>query len=239
LNILWQVLHKPDSRQIFGFMLLNLTYMGVQLVYGMWTNSLGLISDAIHMLFDCVALAIGLIASVMSQWPAQDHFTFGYGRIEVLSGFVNGVLLLLVSLFIVFEAIERLIHPPHVNTNQLLVVSIGGLLVNLVGIFAFNHAHVHAHGARVFLHILADTLGSVGVIISTLLIRWFDWPGFDPLASIMIATLIFLSVIPLVRRATHQLLLPLPHAPLHRQQLKLALDSVSASAPKSAWALTK
>ncbi|KAJ1922553.1 hypothetical protein IWQ60_006452 [Tieghemiomyces parasiticus] len=257
-EILWQILHKPDSRQIFYFLLLNLGYMGVQLLYGVWTNSLGLLSDAMHMLFDCVALGIGLVAAVLSQWPASEHFTFGYGRIEVLSGFVNGVFLLLISVFIVFEAIERLIHPPHVNTNQLLAVSCGGLIVNLVGILAFNHGHAHSHGHScghstpvasdkhghdhdhhshdhsnanmqgVFLHILADTLGSVGVIVSTLLIRYFHWPGFDPLASIFIAVLIFLSVIPLVRHAAYQLLLPLPAAPLRTDHLQSALTAYHA-----------
>ncbi|KAJ1860390.1 putative zinc transporter msc2, partial [Coemansia sp. RSA 486] len=78
-----------ESRSIFMFLLLNLSYMVVQVIYGYITNSLGLISDAIHMLFDCMALAIGLIAAVMSKWPPSDTFTMGYDRIEILSGFAN------------------------------------------------------------------------------------------------------------------------------------------------------
>ncbi|KAJ1654779.1 hypothetical protein IWQ61_005343 [Dispira simplex] len=241
-----QILSKPDSRQIFYFLLLNLSYMVVQLAYGVWSNSLSLVSDAVHMFFDSLALGIGLVASLISQWPAKDHYTWGYGSVEVLSGFTNGILLIFISLSIVAEALQRLWHPSHVHTQELLWVSIGGLAVNLVGIFAFNHQHVHAHGSchhdhhhdshghdhsnanmqGVFLHIVADTLGSVGVIISTLLIRWFEWPGFDPLASILIATFIFLSVIPLVKLSAQQLLLPLPRASVRRDQIHEALVAV-------------
>ncbi|KAJ2196172.1 putative zinc transporter msc2 [Coemansia sp. RSA 522] len=265
-----EILSDSESRSIFMFLLLNLSYMVVQIVYGYTTNSLGLISDAIHMLFDCMALAIGLIAAVMSRWPSDEAFTFGYGRIEILSGFANGVFLMLISVSIFFEAIERLLYPPEMNTQRLLLVSFGGLVVNLFGMFAFNGHHHHHHGSGcshshhdhadhkhtthehadhknshanhdhsdhihsyedhdhnehnhihshhrsqnmqgVFLHVLADTLGSVGVIISTLLIQTFGWTGFDPLASIAIAGLIFASVVPLVRDSVHMLLLRLPN----------------------------
>ncbi|KAJ2171545.1 putative zinc transporter msc2, partial [Coemansia sp. RSA 551] len=123
-----EILSDSESRSIFMFLLLNLSYMVVQIVYGYTTNSLGLISDAIHMLFDCMALAIGLIAAVMSRWPSDEAFTFGYGRIEILSGFANGVFLMLISVSIFFEAIERLLYPPEMNTQRLLLVSFGGLV---------------------------------------------------------------------------------------------------------------
>ncbi|CAG8702238.1 19755_t:CDS:2, partial [Gigaspora rosea] len=168
------IMDNDDSRQIFYFLLLNLSYMIVQIVYGIWTNSLGLISDAIHMFFDCLALAIGLFASIMSKWPENNKFTYGYKRIETLSGFANGIFLILISIFITFEAIGRLIDPPEMS---------------------------------VYLHVLADTFGSVGVLISTLLIQQFGWTGFDPLASILIAGLIFISVIPLIKNSSSVLML--------------------------------
>ncbi|GAA5950931.1 hypothetical protein JCM21900_000376 [Sporobolomyces salmonicolor] len=312
------ILASPESRRIYYFLCLNLAYMFVQMAYGIWTNSLGLISDSIHMFFDCLALAMGLFASVMAIWPSNDVFTYGYSRVETLSGFANGLFLCLISIFIVFEAIQRLLDPPEMNTGQLLTVSAVGLGVNLVGMVATGHGHHgHSHGGGgghshghspalapgspvhskstpfltkeeqendhhghshnghshtahshspapspskspqshasskshshashdrshsssscdpfttshshdhaqcdhdeddddhasldhsghshnmkgVFLHVMADTLGSVGVIISTLLINRYGWTGFDPLASIFIAVLIFASVVPLV-----------------------------------------
>ncbi|TDL23724.1 cation efflux protein [Rickenella mellea] len=144
------VLSNPESRKIFYFLMLNLCYMLVQMLYGVWTNSLGLISDAIHMAFDCMAIGMGLLASVMATWPPNERFTYGYGRIETLSGFANGIFLILISIFIVFEAIQRILDPPEMNTNQLLLVSTLGLGVNLFGMFAMgghhHHGHSHSHG---------------------------------------------------------------------------------------------
>ncbi|KAF9518339.1 hypothetical protein BS47DRAFT_1482806 [Hydnum rufescens UP504] len=142
------VLSNPESRNISYFLALNLAYMGIQITYGVWTNSLGLISDAIHMFFDCIAIAMGLLASVMATWPPDERFTYGYGRIETLSGFANGIFLILISIFIVFEAIQRILDPPEMNTSQLLLVSTMGLGVNLFGMFAMGGHHHHHHGGH-------------------------------------------------------------------------------------------
>ncbi|GAB5593763.1 hypothetical protein Unana1_08663 [Umbelopsis nana] len=178
-----------------------------------------------------MALAVGLFASVMAKWPPNTKYSYGYNRVETLSGFANGVFLVLISISIISEAIQRLLDPPEMNTHRLLLVSFVGLLVNLVGIFAFNHGHAHGHGhdhghghnhdhGHGHSHghghghghdhghgHNANMEGSVGVIVSTLLIKWFGWTGFDPIASIFIAVLIFLSVIPLIKNSAAVLLL--------------------------------
>ncbi|BEJ16912.1 hypothetical protein CspHIS471_0603130 [Cutaneotrichosporon sp. HIS471] len=115
------VIRTPASRRIFGFLCLNLAYMGVQMGYGIATNSLGLISDAIHMLFDCLGIGVGLWASVAATWKPDGQYTLGYSRVETLSGFVNGCFLILISIFIIFEAIQRVLNPPEMETRQLLL----------------------------------------------------------------------------------------------------------------------
>lgn len=409
-SYLKNILANPESRKIFYFLLLNLAYMFVQVLYGIWTNSLGLISDAIHMGFDCMAIGVGLVASVMATLPPNERFTYGYGRIETLSGFANGIFLLLISVFIVFEAIERLMDPPEMSTNQLLLISSMGLGVNLFGMFAMgghhhhgghSHSHGHSHGptqshssapssvahshpsahshsarqshspvhshsgdipstpshshsshghhdghshshshsheapaaspvgshshspsspdhghshshsysqpatpassARgkqfhgsalqvdalslnfegesmspitpryrfghdehfethhhsehvpnlhdhshghhdhaheghshnmrgVFLHVMADTLGSVGVIISTLLIQFYGWTGFDPIASLFIAIMIAASVIPLVIDTGKILCLDISDREVSIERALLELDSLEGVA---------
>ncbi|CAG4984418.1 unnamed protein product [Colias eurytheme] len=223
-----------NSRNLFLFLILNLSFAFVELFYGIWTNSLGLISDAFHMFFDCTGLVAGLAASLISKWRANERYSYGYARAEVLAGFVNGLFLLFIAFFIMSEAVERAIEPPEVKHERLLLVSILGFLVNMVGIYAFHHGHGHGHGGHghshgghghshnhdhghshddieaptgagsaimrgVFLHVLADTLGSVGVIISAILMRMFGWMRADPICSMAIALLIAASVIPLVR----------------------------------------
>ncbi|KAF9221416.1 cation efflux protein [Gyrodon lividus] len=140
------ILSDNESRKIFYFLALNMCYMLVQMLYGVWTNSLGLISDAIHMAFDCMAIGVGLLASIMAKWPPNERFTYGYGRIETLSGFANGIFLILISIFIVFEAVQRILDPPEMSTSQLLLVSSLGLGVNLFGMFAMGGHHHHGHG---------------------------------------------------------------------------------------------
>lgn len=244
------ILADPNSKNLLGFLFLNLTFAFVELFYGVWTNSLGLISDSFHMFFDCTGLLAGLVATVITKWRANDKYSYGYVRAEVLAGFVNGLFLLFIAFFILSEAVERLVEPPEVKHERLLLVSILGFLVNLVGIFVFQHGgaghghshggddHGHSHGGKkeedhghshdsghghshggggghahgeekksktrskimdgVFLHILADTLGSVGVIISAILMQLFGWFIADPICSIFIALLIGMSVFSLI-----------------------------------------
>lgn len=251
-NILREILLNKDSRGIFYFLCLNLCFTFIELGYGVFTNSLGLISDGVHMLFDCSALVMGLAAAVISQWKPTRIYSYGFGRLEILSGFVNGIFLVVISVFVFLEALERLFSPPEIHSGKLIYVSIAGLCVNLFGIFAFQHAHTHggvpaedsscpshghshskhnhshsggSHGhshasaqtttpndnmTGVYLHVLADTLGSVGVIISSFLIQQFGWYIADPVCSIAIAIMIFISVIPLLKHSSSVLLLRTP-----------------------------
>ncbi len=197
----------------------------MELVYGAWTNSLGLISDGFHMLFDSTALLVGLYASLMSRWKPTRLFSYGYGRVEILSGFVNGLFLVGVSCFVLNEALHRLLEPPAITTDRLLVVSTAGFVVNLIGIatFSVNGTHSHSHGGHthshnanmrgVFLHILADLMGSIGVIISSILVQTLGWNIADPVCSLFIAILILISVIPLLRQSAEVLLLATPTHP--------------------------
>jgi len=223
--LIHSILIQKDTRRIFYFMLLNLAFMMIQSAYGFLTGSLGLISDSIHMFFDCIALLMGICATVMSKWPPSVKFPYGYGKIDTLAGFANGVFLMLISVEIIYEAIERLFGGSDLSrTMELLIVSTLGLAVNLVGIFAFEHGHGHGHGhdhghgghdhssenmQGIYLHIMADALGSLAVVCSTILVRFTGWSGFDPLASCMIAVLIFASAIPLVYSSATILLLSL------------------------------
>merc|ERR1712032_744303 len=153
----------------------------------------------------------------------------------VMSGFINAVFLVYIGISVLIESFERILHPPHIHTEQLLVVSVLGLFVNLVGLFFFHDAHMmgheahgttcshghhhgHDHGGHghdhnisgIFLHILADTLGSVGVIVSSLLIHYFDLTIADALCSVFIALLIFLTVYPLIQSTSKILLQETP-----------------------------
>jgi zinc transporter 1 len=165
-----------------------------ELVTGYITRSLSLQSDAWHMLSDQASLCIGLIAHRMSKKPPTATMTFGFARTEVLGGLVNATFLLAVCLMILFDAIERFVDPPEIQQPLLFLVVGGiGLLTNVVGLFLF-HDHGHSDNIKgVFLHVLGDFFGSVGVIATALLYYFADWEPkkyADPVFSILIVLML-------------------------------------------------
>jgi zinc transporter 5/7 len=239
---------QKSTRNIFFYLLLNLSFMFVEVFYGYFTNSLSLISDGLHMFFDSSAIIFTLTASIVAKWEATKEFSYGFGRVEILAGFLNTTALVFAAAGILIEAFERLFGVEEGGVKEsegerLLIVSVLGLLVNMVGIFAFDHggagghgdhghghshshSHSHSHGQSgsfkfgsdnpllhgMFLHILADTLGSVGVITSSLLIKYYGWTSADPICSLFIATMILFSVWPLLKSSTLSLLQRTPEA---------------------------
>ncbi|KAK5162631.1 hypothetical protein LTR04_003213 [Oleoguttula sp. CCFEE 6159] len=304
------ILIEKDSRRIMYFACLNFTFMLVQGFYGWVSGSLGLLSDTVHMFFDCLGLVVGIAAAVASKWPISADKPYGWGKLNTLSAFGNGIFLLLVSFEFVMEAVEGILEKKELRrVEELLIVSILGFLVNLVGLFGFGHAHAghdhgHSHGGHdyahsddhsdgghdhrhdhssshshshnhehdescghphdhspsvpptpssatqmhlppppipvphanhshanenmhgIFLHILSDLLGSAAVIVSTLLHLYvYPWYGWDPLATIVIAVLIFVAAIPLVISTGKKLILSLPSETEY--SLREALQGVS------------
>lgn len=119
--------------------------MFVELIYGLISNSLSLISDSAHMLFDSSALAIGLYASFMSKLKPSSIYSFGFERFSTLSGFINGLFLIVVAFDIFAESVERMYSPKVVLSEKMMIVSIIGLIINVVGL-CFFHEHAHSHG---------------------------------------------------------------------------------------------
>jgi zinc transporter 5/7 len=224
-SLFHSILCERDSRRIAYFTCLNFGFMLIQAFYGWVSGSLGLLSDTVHMFFDCLALVIGLGAAVASKWPTSPEMPFGWGKLNVLAGFGNGIFLMLVSVEFIWEAVEGIMEGTELrHVEELLVVSTLGFLVNMVGLFAFGHAHhghdhsdhdhSHGHGNEnmhgIYLHIAADAGGSLAVILSTILTLWKPWYLWDPCATIVIAILIFLAAVPLVKESGSKLLLVIP-----------------------------
>lgn len=138
---------KDDTRKMLIFVTINLLFMFVELGYGVYSNSLGLISDSFHMLSDCISLFVALGAAYVADNRADSHYTYGFQRVEVLAGMFNGFFLIFVGINVFIESIERIYEPQYIQSNSLLLVSVLGLLVNIVGLVFFHeHAHSHAEG---------------------------------------------------------------------------------------------
>ena len=187
------------------------TFFVIELVGGILTNSLALQTDAFHMLTDVVALAYALVAVRLAQRPVSLRRTYGYYRVEILSAFLNGILLWAVVIFVFYEAIQRIQHPSDVQSLNMLIIAVLGLVAN--GLVAATlsrsrNASLNLKGA--FLHVVADALGSVGAISAGIIMFFTGWYQADPIASIMIGVLVFYSSGKLVRDSVNVLLEGVP-----------------------------
>ena len=199
---------ERSRRRLFTVLVLTALYMLAEAAGGWWTGSLALLADAGHMLTDVAALALALAAVWFGARPATSHKTFGYYRLEILAAFTNGVALAALSLYILYEAYARWSQPPEIaRGGALIVVAAGGLAVNLFSAWLLHGDHEDDLNVRgVWLHIMGDALGSVGVIVAGALIYFYGWHRADPLFSALIGLLIIYSSWGLIREATNVLL---------------------------------
>jgi cobalt-zinc-cadmium efflux system protein len=188
--------HNANKKALAISFFLIAGFMFVEFIGGYMTNSLALISDAGHMLSDAVALGLSLSALIFGARVATSSKTYGYKRFEILAALLNGMVLVLLSVYIFKEAIERLSEPPHVIGRGMMVISIIGLVVNIIAAYILHSrgsAEENLNVRSAFLHVIGDLLGSVGAIIAAVLIMLFGWYIADPVASMIVSLLVLYS----------------------------------------------
>ncbi|MCG3419716.1 cation diffusion facilitator family transporter [Oceanobacillus sp. GSFE11] len=183
-------------------------YMIIEAIGGFITNSLALLSDAGHMLSDSVSLGVGLLAFTLGEKVANYSKTYGYKRFEILAAVFNGVTLILISIYIFYEAYHRFVEPPEVASTGMLIIASIGLLVNILvaWILMRGDTEENLNLRAAFLHVLGDLLGSVGAVTAALLIMFFGWGWADPLASVIVAILVLISGWRVTKDAIHVLM---------------------------------
>ena len=186
---------------------LTSAFLVAEVVGGILTGSLALLADAAHMLSDSFSLGIALIAVWLAQRPATPQRTFGFKRAEILAALANGVTLVAISIWIFVEAIRRLDDPGEILGGWMLAVAVVGLIVNAVAIAVLHRqADSSLNVAAAMRHVIADLLGSVGVIVAALIILVTGWEYADPIVSLLIGVLILASSWTILRDTTQILL---------------------------------
>jgi cobalt-zinc-cadmium efflux system protein len=199
-----------SRKLLFAFVLTTLM-MVAEVLGGAWSGSLALIADAGHMMVDALALLLAFVGAWMATRPADARRSYGYGRMEVLIGFVNALSQFVLVGWIIYEAVARLLHPGEILSGVMFVVAIIGLLVNLLVLrMLHGHAHDDVNLAGASLHVLGDLLGSVAAVLAALAIRWFGWLWADPVLSMLVGLLILNSAWRLLRMSAHILLEGVP-----------------------------
>jgi cobalt-zinc-cadmium efflux system protein len=221
--------HQNEGKEK-GFLLsLSLTTITFffELIGGIWSGSLALISDSAHVFLDVFALGISYLALKVSSKPADDTHSYGFHRMEVLAALLNGLTLLIISVGIFYEAYERWNNPAQIKPLSMLWIAVVGLIVNILVAFVLHghqhehashseHDHDHAPEARdlnvhsAYLHVIGDAISSVGVILAAVLIYFTHWSWLDPLMSVIIGFIILFGSFRILKSSLHILVEGVP-----------------------------
>ena len=219
--------HTSNKKALLSSFLLIAAFMVVEVIGGILTNSLALLSDAGHMLSDAAALGLSYFAIKLGEKKASQENTYGYKRFEIIAAALNGITLIVISAYIFYEAFGRFFNPPEVQSTGMLIISIIGLVVNMVTawILMKGDKEENLNVRSAFLHVIGDMLGSVGAIIAALLIMFFGWGIADPIASVIVAILIIISGFRVTKESFHILMEGAP-TQIDLNQVKAALGKI-------------
>jgi cobalt-zinc-cadmium efflux system protein len=183
----------------------------VEIFGGILSNSLALLGDAGHMPVDAFAIALSMFAMKVAKKPATSQKTYGYHRAEILAALANGTVLIMITVYIFYEAYRRMWDPPDIQTPLMLIIATIGLIANFIGLMLLkgpSHNNLNVKGA--FWHIVGDLVSSVGVIVAALIIYSTSWKYADPIVSILIGFIILWGAVRIVLESAEILLESVP-----------------------------
>jgi cobalt-zinc-cadmium efflux system protein len=224
-------IHSSDVRRLSIVLAVTAVYCVIELLGGLYTNSLALLSDAVHMLTDVAAILLSLFALWIASRPARAGKTYGYLRAEILGAVLNGLFLWVIVGFLIFEAVHRLGAPAEIRGLPVMAIAAVGLVVNAFSAWYTHQGAQHGHGMAlraVFLHVVSDIVGSAGVLVAGALIYFTQWHLADPLVSMFIAVLILLGSWGLIREGVDILMEAVPAA-IDLDQLRASLLEVDGT----------
>lgn len=217
---------RPGKRALQLAFGITTAFFAVEGIGGLLTHSLALLADAGHMLTDLASLALALLAMKFAMRPATSEKTYGYYRTEILAALVNGVTLVVIALYIFYEAFQRFQSPPEVKSLPMLTVAALGLIANLASAYVLLGSKGQSLNVRgAFLHVVSDVLGSLGAITAGLMMLATRWYLADPLISIFIGLLILFSSWRLLRESVNVLMEGVP-AHIDLKALETAMRKV-------------
>lgn len=235
------VVTESNAKKLTIALVLTTTFLIVEVIAGLITQSLALLSDAAHMFTDAAALAIALVAIQIAKRPADNKRTFGYQRFEILAALFNALMLFFVAIYILYEAYQRFTHPPEIQSVGMLMVASLGLLINLISMkILMSSAAESLNMKGAYLEVLSDALGSVGVIIGAVIIYYTHWYWIDTLIAVAIGCWILPRTWILLKQSIHILLEGVPEG-VDIEKLRsdlLALQGVESIHQLKVWAIS-
>ncbi len=196
--------HRKIEKSLGISIALNAIIFVVELIGGVLTNSLALISDSLHNFSDFLALILSYIASRVVRWKSNSEKSYGYIRVEIFVAFINAMGLVLIGLYVIYEGILRFAHPEPVAGGWMLIIAAVGFVVNTAATLLLKtHAHHDLNMKSAYLHLLTDAVESLAVVVVAGIIAWKDWRILDPVVSIAIGLFIIKSAWSIVSETVH------------------------------------
>ncbi len=229
------------KRDLLVALAITVLMMLAEIIGGLLSNSLALLSDAGHMFTDNLALLLSFFALKFAAMPATERKTFGFYRLEILAAFVNGIVLVLISCYIMYQAYLRIVNPQPVAGKLMLVIAAIGLAANLVGAVVLNkHSATSLNIRGAYLHILGDAFSSVGVVIGGVIILYTGWYYVDPILSMLISLVIIYGAWALVKESVNILLESVPaHINIDRVAVEMQkIEGVREAYHIHIWTIT-
>ncbi|MCV6631151.1 MAG: cation diffusion facilitator family transporter [Flavobacteriaceae bacterium] len=203
--------HHSTGRNLLLAIGLNILITIGQFVGGMWSGSLSLLSDALHNLSDVLSLLVSYIADRLSHRRATNRKTFGYKRAEILAAFVNAASLIVVAIYLIREAIERLLHPQEVGSLIVIALAILGVLANFASVILLHKdAKSNMNMRSAYLHLLTDAMASVAVLLGGILMHFYGWYWVDSVLTLLIALYLIVAGYKLLLQSSKVLMLFTP-----------------------------
>ncbi|EJF33839.1 hypothetical protein JC2156_06530 [Weissella koreensis KCTC 3621] len=207
--------HNMNNRRYLISTIMNIIITVAELMGGLISGSLALVSDAIHNLTDVVSLVIAWMAQLISGRGMNAKNTFGYRRAQIIAAFVNSTFMIMVSLFLIFESIKGFFNPHPIQGNLMLIISVIGLIANVITGMVLAQGEGNLNQRAALLHVIGDALSSVGVIFAAVMITWVNWLWLDPLITLVVAIYIMHETWSVLKEATNILMESNPNVDLN------------------------
>ena len=218
--------NEPNKKNLLFTVFLNASITLAEFIGGILSNSLALLSDAVHNLSDTMAIAISYVAMLIGKKDSNTRNTFGYKRIEILAALFNAVVLIVISVYLFYEAYQRFLNPEPIKSRLMFIVAAIGFLGNIFSVLLLHKDSTHNLNIKAaYLHLMGDTFSSIGVIIGSILIYYYNIPWIDPLLTVIIGAVIIKATYGIIKE-TVEILMQASPANLNLKEIKTELEKL-------------
>lgn len=208
-NHVFKQVKDTSKKKLTIIMCMTLLFTIIEFAGAIWSGSLALLSDSFHMLTDSGAILLALFMANLSQKPANPHYSYGHGRSETIGALLNGIFMIGIVIYLLFQAVDRILKPEAVNSVGLISIAFCGLLVNMIAVYILHDAK-SLNTKAALVHVIGDLLGSIAAIVAGIVIYFTNYTIIDPILSILVSLIIAIPAYKIIKKSMHILMEGVP-----------------------------